>query len=60
MPKLESTTDKARKIADKIDHVLDPRILAHNIAHNPSDFSEEQILAYFIKYGEQPEKLNTD
>lgn len=57
MPRQETTFDKARKIADKIDHTLDPRILAANIANNPNDFSEEKILAYFIKYGEQKEKL---
>jgi hypothetical protein len=57
MPRTESTYDKARKLADKINHTLDPRILASNIANNPSDFSEEQILALFIKYGEQAEKL---
>ena len=50
---MESTLQKAEKIAKEIKHTLDPRILAANIANNPSDFSEERILALFLKYGEQ-------
>lgn len=45
-----SSWENAEKRASKITHKLDPRIIAHNIKHNIDDFSEEEILSYFIYF----------
>lgn len=49
----DSFQDELAKEFNKINHRLDPRILAANIKNNIDDFSEATILALFYKYGEQ-------
>lgn len=49
-PLNEGIVDEAKELVSKIKGNLDPRILAHNIHHNPKDFSEVQILSYFMYF----------
>lgn len=54
---LSKDAGKIKKTNEKIDHQLDPRILAHNIKHNINDFSEEEIMDLFITYAEQQKNV---
>ena len=56
---MSNVRTEAKKLAKDIKHELSPEILAHNIANNPSDFSEAQILALFVTYGKQRVENNT-